>query len=113
MEAQTLRSCFRSMAVLGGAKTDPRTCEDMSKSLGEHEVERDEYSKSRNDKGTTRSDRVERKTERVVTASEIASLPDLTGYLAFAGDRPVARFQLEFVRFKSINSAFEERAMSC
>lgn len=32
-QAQTLRSCFRSLVVLGGAKTDPKTCEDMSLSL--------------------------------------------------------------------------------
>ena len=31
-EAQILRSCFRSLVVLGGAKTDPKTCEDMSQS---------------------------------------------------------------------------------
>jgi type IV secretory pathway TraG/TraD family ATPase VirD4 len=109
-EAQTLRSCFRSLVVLGGAKTDPKTCEDMSKSLGEHEVERDEHSKSISDKGTTRTSRVDRKPERVVMPSQIASLPDLTGYLAFAGDRPITRVTLEYVAYKNTVPAFEERA---
>src|SRR5690606_8953283 len=45
-KAQTLRSCFRSLVVLGGAKTDPKTCEDMSLSLGEHEVERETVNKT-------------------------------------------------------------------
>lgn len=52
-EAQTLRSCFKSLVVLGGAKTDPKTCEDMSLSLGEHEVERE----------TGRSDKAKREVQ--------------------------------------------------
>lgn len=106
--AQTLRSCFRNLAVLGGSKTDPRTCEDMSKSLGQHEVERDKYSKSMGDR-TSQTKAEEVKVEAVVTPSEIAALPDLTGYLAFAGDFPVARFTLVPLQFKTINPPFIER----
>ena len=36
--------------------------------------------------------RIER--ERVVMPSEIQSLPELTGYVAFAGDIPIARVKL-------------------
>lgn len=106
--AQTLRSCFRSLAVLGGSKTDPRTCEDMSKALGQHEVERDRYSKNMGDR-TSQTKSEEVKVEAVVTASEIAALPDLTGFIAFAGDFPVARFKLEPLQFKTINQPFIER----
>ena len=107
--AQTLRSCFRSLAVLGGSKTDPRTSKDMSDALGQHEVERDKYSKSSGTRtSTNKSEDV--KQESVVTASEIASLPDLTGYIAFAGDFPVAKFKLEPLNFKKINEPFIERA---
>jgi len=107
--AQTLRSCFRSLAVLGGSKTDPRTGEDMSKALGQHEVERDKYSKSSGSR-TSLSTAEELKTESVVTASEISSLPDLTGYIAFAGDFPVAKFKLEPINFKKVNEPFILRA---
>ena len=107
--AQTLRSCFRSLAVLGGSKTDPRTSKDMSDALGQHEVERDKYSKSSGTRtSTNKAEDV--KQESVVTASEIASLPDLTGYIAFAGDFPVAKFKLEPLNFKRINEPFIERA---
>lgn len=107
--AQTLRSCFRSLAVLGGSKTDPRTGKDMSDALGQHEVERDKYSKSSGSRtSTNKSEDV--KQEAVVTASEIASLPDLTGYIAYAGDFPVAKFKLEPLNFKKVNEPFIERA---
>jgi hypothetical protein len=108
-EAQTLRSCFRSLVVLGGAKTDPRTCEDMSQSLGEHEVEREAYSRTTGLRGDSTSNQLQRTRERVVLASEIASLPDLTGYLAFAGDHPIAKVRLEVVRFRNRVPAIEER----
>jgi hypothetical protein len=110
-EAQTLRACFRSLVVLGGAKTDPKTCEDMSKSLGEHEVERDRQSKSSNNKnsGTSTNIMLDRAREPVVMASQIASLPELTGYVAFAGNRPIAKIKLEILRFANRVDAFRER----
>ncbi len=111
-EAQTLRSCFRSLVVLGGAKTDPRTCEDMSQSLGEHEVERENVGTTSGWKGESTSRQVQRARERVVLPSEIASLPSLTGYLAFAGDHPIAKVKLDVVRFRNRVPAFEER-LSC
>ena len=111
-EAQTLRSCFRSLVVLGGAKTDPKTCDDMSQSLGEHEVEREVFSRTRSAKGDSTSSQLQRTRERVVLPSEIASLPDLTGYLAFAGDYPIAKVKLDIVRFRNRAPAFEER-MAC
>src|SRR3546814_7470337 len=42
--AQTIRASFRNLVVLGGPTTDPQTAEDMSKSLGEQDVEGQEYS---------------------------------------------------------------------
>lgn len=110
-EAQTLRSCFRSLVVLGGAKTDPRTCEDLSQSLGEHEVERDGHSRSHGDRGGTTSSQIQRARERVVLPSEIASLPDLSGYVAFAGDHPISKVQLRVLSFKNRVRAIEERGL--
>lgn len=107
--AQTLRACFRSLVVLGGSKTDPETAEEMSKALGEHEVLRPEYTDSRNP-GSSRntSERMVRSTERVVTPAQIQTLPDLTGYIAFAGNRPISKFKLEVIDFKDLNEPFQD-----
>lgn len=107
--SQTLRASFRSLVVLGGSKTDPETAEEMSKALGEHEVARPEYTDSRNP-GSARntSERMVRSTERVVTSAQIQTLPDLTGWIAFAGDRPIAKFVLEPVNFATRNPPFLE-----
>lgn len=108
-EAQTLRACFRSLAVLGGSRTDPKTNEDMSLSLGEHEVERDRYGKNTGDRTST-SRSTERVRERVVMPAEIAGLPDLTGYVGFAGDRPISKVRIEVKRFVDRVPAFQEGA---
>lgn len=105
-QAQTLRSCFRSLVVLGGAKTDPKTCEDMSLSLGEHEVERETVNKTSQKGGTGTSRQQNTIRERVVMPSEIASLPDLKGYIAFAGAYDVASIQLTPLNFVNRLPAF-------
>jgi hypothetical protein len=109
-EAQSLRSCFRSLLALGGAKTDPKTCGEMSKALGEHEVERNNYSSSHGSRNSSSSTQIQKTQESVVLASDIASLPDLTGYLAFAGDHPIARVKLNYARYAQSVPAFEERS---
>jgi hypothetical protein len=81
----------------------------MSQSLGEHEVEREGYSKTHGLRGDTTSSQIQRARERVVLPSEIASLPDLTGYLAFAGDFPIAKVKLDVLHFRNRVPAFEER----
>ena len=108
-EAQTLRSCFRSLAALGGAMTDPKTCEDVSKSLGEHEVERYAFSRSSGDRGANSSKSLRTDRERVVMPSQLSSLPDLTGYLAFVGNLPIAKFVLPIQPFVAVNRPFIKR----
>ncbi|AJP48608.1 hypothetical protein PG1C_09450 [Rugosibacter aromaticivorans] len=93
-DATVLRSCFRNILVLGGGRADSKTAEDLSKSLGEHEVERETLGESANDRGGSRSRTLRIERERVVMPSEIQSLPELTGYLAFAGDLPITRIKL-------------------
>lgn len=110
-EAQALRASFRSLVVLGGARSDEATCEEMSKSLGEHEVERDHYSRNSNPKGTTRGRSIQYTRERVIMASEIASLPELTGYVAFSGDYPIARVKLKPIQFQNRLPSFKEREL--
>ncbi len=106
-EAQTLRACFRSLVVLGGSRTDPRTCEDMSLSLGEHEVERVRLSRSTG-KHRTSSRSIDMARERAVMPAEIATLPDLAAIVAFAGEMPIARTRLDVKRFANRLPAFEE-----
>lgn len=104
-EAQTLRACFRSLIVLGGAKSDPETAEEMSKALGDHEVVREDKSISaRNPNLRYRTDR-----ERVVMPSEVTGMPDLTAIVAFAGERPIAKMKLQFQQFKKQTEPFMER----
>ena len=93
-DATVLRSCFRNILVLGGGRSDSKTAEDLSKSLGEHEVERETLGESTSYRGGSRSRTMRIERERVVMPSEIQSLPELTGYLAFAGDLPIARVVL-------------------
>ena len=41
--------------------------------------------------------------------SEIAALPELTGYVALAGSLPISRIKLEWVDFANRLPAFQER----
>ncbi len=104
--AQTLRSCFRTLVVLGGSRTDPKTNEDMSLCLGEHEVERVQYSRNHGEKMSTTCS-VQTIRERVVTPTELAHLPELTAYVALAGNLPISRVALTIQKFPHILAAFE------
>lgn len=108
-QSQTLRGSLRSLIVLGGAKTDPETAEVMSKSLGEHEVLRDDKSVNVSARNTGSSRREKHEKERVVLPEQITSLPDLNAYVAFAGNMPVARTLLQVQKFKEQVPAFDLR----
>ncbi len=106
--ATTIRASFRNLAVLGGSRTDPQTAKDMSESLGKHEVERPKYSISRSVDHRNTSDNMDRTMEDVVTAAQIQALPALGGYVALAGDFPIARVSLPFREFAVSAAAFQE-----
>ncbi|MBO9356889.1 type IV secretion system DNA-binding domain-containing protein [Bordetella petrii] len=106
--ATTIRASFRNLAVLGGSRTDPQTAKDMSESLGKHEVERPKYSVSRSVDNRNTSDNMERTTEDVVTAAQIQALPSLGGYVALAGDFPIAKVTLPVKKFGPAAMAFQE-----
>ncbi|MFW7341837.1 type IV secretion system DNA-binding domain-containing protein [Pollutimonas sp. H1-120] len=106
--ATTIRASFRNLAVLGGSRTDPQTAKDMSESLGKHEVERPKYSISRSVDHRNTSDNMDRTTEDVVTAAQIQSLPSLDGYVALAGDFPIARVSMRLRGFTNAAAAFNE-----
>ncbi len=92
--AVTLRSCFRTLGVLGVSRTDPDTAEVLSRSLGERETTRNEESRSLGDQGFGRSANSRRVTERLVLPGEIAGLADLSGFLAIAGTSTIKRLAL-------------------
>ncbi|WP_019939880.1 type IV secretion system DNA-binding domain-containing protein [Bordetella sp. FB-8] len=107
--AKTLLASFRSLVVLGGARTDQDTAQAMSKALGEHEVERPEYTDSRNagrDRST--SERMTRTKEPVVMDSDIQGLKALTGYVGFAESELISKFTLTPIAFINRNEAFVE-----
>jgi hypothetical protein len=104
--ATVLRACFRNLAVLAIAKPDPATADELSRALGEREVLRQEVSRSSGASGQGESQSVRRAQERLVLASEIASLPNLYGFLALAGDQPVRRLRLVPQQRDEVTDAF-------
>lgn len=92
--AITLRSCFRTLVVLGIARSDPDTAETLSRALGEREVMRAEESRGLGDHGYSRTTTARRMTERVLLPSEIAGLADLKGYLAVPGGSRIVAIEL-------------------
>ncbi|MGS1117426.1 type IV secretion system DNA-binding domain-containing protein [Castellaniella sp. UC4442_H9] len=106
--SQIIRASFRNLVVLGGSKTDAQTAEDLSKALGEHEVERPDYSVSHSSSGRSMSDKVVRVRERVVLPSEIQEFPELTGYVSFAGRYPIAKVALSYQAYRETTPSFVE-----
>lgn len=97
-DATTLKNSFRNTLSLGISEMDTYTAEEISKGLGEHEVVRTKKSVSIGGFGTggKSSATNESVRERLVLPSEIHTLPDLTGYLKFAGDIPLARVRVRY-----------------
>jgi len=108
--AIVLRACFRNLAVLAIAKSDPATADELSRSLGERDVLRHEISRSTGASGQGESQSLRQAQERLVLASEIASLPNLEGYLALAGDEPVRRLRLSHRLREEVADAFVPEA---
>ena len=108
-QAQVIMSNFRSLVVLGGSKTDAETAEMMSLALGEHEVLREQVNRtSGKNASKSRSESAQR--ERVVLPAEISGLPNLTAYISFGGDYPIARATLKPVDHPIKNKPFVEKA---
>lgn len=109
--AIVLRSCFRSLLVLGIAKADPDTAEVLSRALGEFEALRSEEGRAQGSQGNSRSVSARRVRERVLLPSEIASLPNLRGYLALAGAAPIAPIQLTPRRRAQVTEPYLEEVL--
>lgn len=89
--AETLRSCFRTLLVLGGSATDPDTAETMSRGLGDVETDELSVSVSRDGGRRTTSESRQRRIQRLVMAAQIQVLQTNHGYLKFPGDFPVGK----------------------
>lgn len=102
--AETMVNNIRTVVALATGRMGTSSAEMVSKSLGEHEIERSR--KSRNHKlGElgSQGQRDDLKIERVVMASELARLPNLEGFLSFPGDLPVARIKYKPIKFERTN----------
>lgn len=103
-----LRSCFRNLVAFAIAKTDTETTESMSLALGEREVDRVVETSGRSSQGSSISVSVQRVRERLVLPSELNELPDLTAFLALAGDEPTRKIKLTPLNLPEIFPAFVE-----
>lgn len=95
-DATTLRGCFRSAFLCGIGDLDNYSAEEASKALGEHTVIRKEVSSTGGTTGAKASLSNRSITERIVSPTEIHLLPNLTGYLKFAGDYPVCKIKMTY-----------------
>lgn len=93
--AIVLRSCFRNLVVFAVAKSDPDTSEMLSRALGESEIDREQHSRSEGSNGISHSVTLQRVSERIAIASQITELPNLTAFLALAGDKATRRIRIE------------------
>jgi len=107
-QAIVLRSCFRNLLVLGGSKTDFDTAEELSKGLGEVEVDRTQYNSSSSLAGPSKGRSLQRVTERLVLPNEIAELPNLEGFFALAGNHSTKRICLSPQSLRQVVPPFEE-----
>lgn len=92
--ADTLRSCFRTLLVLGGSATDPDTAEAMSRGLGDVETDELAVSVSKDGSRRTTTESRQLRIQRLVMPAQIQSLPVNHGYLKFPGDLPVGKVVL-------------------
>ena len=107
--AIVIRSCFRNLLVLSLARSDPDTAEILSKALGEREVDRVQRSAQKGAQGISHGVNLQCATERLVLPSELTQLPDLTAYVALAGDGPVRLVKFEPTNRSVVQAALEER----
>lgn len=102
--AATILSCFRNYVIFGASNA--LNADKASQILGNHEVERVRISYN---VGRGRSRAFSHEREPVILDSEISNLKDLTGYIKFAEDFPIARITIPYVEYPERASAIEAR----
>jgi type IV secretory pathway TraG/TraD family ATPase VirD4 len=107
--ATTLRSCFRNVLAMGCSNSDSQTADLISQGLGQAEIERDVISRNQGSDTSTLTVARQRETTQIVLPSQLMQLPPLEGFLALAGDHPIAKVRLTYHEHLIRNPAFEER----
>lgn len=95
-DALTLRNSLRNSVRFGISNGDTYTASEIEKSIGRHEVARRKISLSGDALGGRMTSSYESVSESVVLASQVTTLPDLTGYVKLSGDSPVARVRMKY-----------------
>lgn len=106
-DALTLRNSFRTAYLCGVGELDTYTAGEFSKALGEHTVVRKEVSSSGGSTGAKMNLSNRTVSEFLVTPAEFHLLPNLTGYLKFAGEYPVSKVRLKYKRRPVVISHME------
>lgn len=98
--AETILGQHRSLLTLAVGRLGTSTAKRMAEALGEHDVQRKRAGETSRfgDLPTTNTNNENQK-EDVVMMSEIFSLQDLEGFLAFPGNLPIARVKFEPITF--------------
>jgi len=101
--AETLLGSMRSGIVMGSSRLGKETLEQMSRALGEIEGEVEHKQGNPFQAGIGNRPRIETRTVRAVTPTEISELKNLTGYVYFPGDLPVGKFKTKYVKYTRKN----------
>jgi hypothetical protein len=108
---KSLSSCYQTMCILRTVDAD--TSDYLSKTLGDHEIERESQSTSRTSGGenntSSTSWRTDRKIQRVILPSEIQNLPTRVGYLSIAGQNDIGIVEIPIVDVEPVIKTFEEK----
>jgi hypothetical protein len=94
---------MRSGIVMGSSRLGKETLEQMSRALGEIEGEMEHRQGNPFQAGIGNRPRIETRTVRAVTPTEISELKNLTGYVYFPGDLPVGKFKTKHVQYTRKN----------
>lgn len=103
--AKIVLACFRNYLILGASSA--LNSDKASEIIGDHEVERVKISTNANSGRVGRSRAISHEKERVVLDSEISNLPDLTAYVLFAEEFPLAKIKIPYASYPNRAAAFQ------
>lgn len=103
--AKIIQACFRNYLIF--ASSNAHNATRASEIIGEHEVERLRLSNNFNMRGNGMTRNVVHEREMLIMPSEISNLPDLSGYVLFAEELPLAKIKLPYVPYRQRVPAFE------
>jgi type IV secretory pathway TraG/TraD family ATPase VirD4 len=101
-DAQTILSCLGNWVVLRSPDAD--TADYMSKQLGDMQLKRVSESANHQKGKNNWSEHVG--LEKIVLPAEIQNLQNLHGYLNLGGDFPIAKVEIDYIKWPIINQAF-------